>query len=29
MNEPLRQETTMEKGKFTSTLTLGGKPIKK
>jgi hypothetical protein len=29
MHEPLRQETTMENGKRTSTLTLGGKPLKK
>jgi hypothetical protein len=25
MNEPLRHETTMKNGKFTSTLTIGGK----
>jgi hypothetical protein len=29
MQQALRQETTMEDGKFTSTLTLGGKPLKK
>jgi hypothetical protein len=28
MNEPLRHETTMKNGKFTSTLTIGGKPLK-
>jgi hypothetical protein len=28
LDKALRQETRMEKGKYTSTLTLGGKPIK-
>jgi hypothetical protein len=28
MTEPLRRETRMEDGKLTSTLTIGGKPIK-
>jgi hypothetical protein len=29
MNQPLRRETRMENGKLTSTLTIGGKPLKK